>query len=80
MLHRRKYNLRGPDDINEENGTGCRRSPPVINEADRTKLYTFVFRNPETPLGLANKVQSDIMLFFFRLRYGKHGEDEEDGL
>lgn len=39
---------------------------PVINEADRSKLYTPMFMNQETPLGLANQVQFDIRLYFFR--------------
>lgn len=38
----------------------------VINEADRSKLYTPMFMNQETPLGLANQVQFDIRLYFFR--------------
>lgn len=39
---------------------------PVVNEADRSKLYTPMFMNQETPLGLANQVQFDIRLYFFR--------------
>lgn len=39
---------------------------PVINEGDRSKLYSPMFMNQETPLGLANQVQFDIRLFFFR--------------
>lgn len=39
---------------------------PDINAADQTRLYIFMFRNPETPSRLANKVQFDIRLYFFR--------------
>lgn len=39
---------------------------PDINAADQTRLYMFMFRNPETPSRLANKVQFDIRLYFFR--------------
>lgn len=38
---------------------------PVTNEADRSKLYMSMFMNLETLLGLANKVQFDIRLYFF---------------
>lgn len=31
---------------------------PVINEADRSKLYTSMFMNQETPLGLAHGSQN----------------------
>jgi hypothetical protein len=39
---------------------------PVINETDRLRLYTSMNMNPETPLGLANKVLFDIRIYFFR--------------
>ncbi|VDI46488.1 Hypothetical predicted protein [Mytilus galloprovincialis] len=39
---------------------------PVINEVDRETLYTFMFLSPDTPTGLANKVQFDIRLYFCR--------------
>lgn len=38
---------------------------PVINEADRSKLYMSMFMNSEALIGIANKVQFDIRLYFF---------------
>lgn len=38
---------------------------PVFNEADRSKLYMSMFMNSEALLGIANKVQFDIRLYFF---------------
>lgn len=38
---------------------------PVINKADRSKLYMSMFMNSEGLLGIANKVQFDIRLYFF---------------
>ena len=39
---------------------------PVINEPDRRTLYTSICMCTDTPLGLANKVQYDIRMYFFR--------------
>lgn len=39
---------------------------PVINEPDRRTLYTSIFMCTDTPSGLANKVQYDIRMYFFR--------------
>lgn len=39
---------------------------PVIDEADREKLYSSIYLTPDTPIGLANKVQFDIRLYFCR--------------
>lgn len=38
---------------------------PVINKADRSKLYMSMFMNSEGLLGIANKVKFDIRLYFF---------------
>lgn len=38
---------------------------PVINEADRSKLYMSMFMNSKALIGIANKVQFDIRLYFF---------------
>jgi hypothetical protein len=39
---------------------------PVINEPDRRTLYTSIFMCTDTPSGLANIVQYDIRMYFFR--------------
>jgi hypothetical protein len=39
---------------------------PVINEPDRRTLYTSIFMCTNTPSGLADKVQYDIRMYFFR--------------
>lgn len=38
---------------------------PVINEANRSKLYMSMFMNSEALIGIANKVKFDIRLYFF---------------
>ena len=45
-------------------GLGDVEHYPSINEADRKKLYTSMFLSPNTPVGLQNKVQFDIRLYF----------------
>ncbi|XP_062605952.1 uncharacterized protein LOC134274725 [Saccostrea cucullata] len=47
-------------------GLGTITHHPVIDESDRTKLYTSIYLNPATPSGLFNKVHFDIRLYFFR--------------
>lgn len=47
-------------------GLGNVEHYPSINEADRKKLYTSMFLSPNTPVGLQNKVQFDIRLYFCR--------------
>ena len=47
-------------------GKGDVRHYPPITDEDMQKLYSSVYLNPDTPVGLANKVQFDIRLFFFR--------------
>ena len=45
-------------------GKGDTEHYPVITSDDLVKLYSSVFFNQNTPVGLANKVQFDIRLFF----------------
>ena len=47
-------------------GKGDVRHTPVITEDDRQKLYRSIYLCPNTPSGLANKVQFDIRLYFCR--------------
>ena len=47
-------------------GKGEIEHKKVISEADRDKLYSSMHMNPNTPYGLANKVQFDVRMFFFR--------------
>lgn len=39
---------------------------PAITEEDRQKLYTSLFFNTKTPVGLYNKVQFDVRFYFSR--------------
>lgn len=47
-------------------GKGEVHHHPPIPESDRKKLYSSMHFNPHTPCGLANKVQFDVRLYFFR--------------
>ncbi|XP_070202535.1 uncharacterized protein [Littorina saxatilis] len=47
-------------------GTGNIRHTPVVSENHRRELYTSLHLNPNTPVGLANKVQFDVRLYFCR--------------
>ena len=47
-------------------GKGNIRHTPVISENHRRELYTSLHLNPNTPVGLANKVQFDVRLYFCR--------------
>ena len=52
------------------NGKGATEHYPIISEDDRSKLYSSIHLQTNTPCGLLNKVQFDIRLYFFR-----HGFD-----
>ena len=47
-------------------GKGDTEHYPAITNDDLVKLYSSVLLNQNTPVGLANKVQFDIRLFFCR--------------
>ena len=47
-------------------GLGDIEHYPSIEETDRRKMYTSMYLNPKTPVGLQNKVQFDIRLYFCR--------------
>ena len=47
-------------------GLGDVEHYPAINEADRRKLYTFLYLSSKTPSVLQNKVQFDIRFYFCR--------------
>jgi hypothetical protein len=47
-------------------GLGATDHYPTISEEDRRKVYTSVHTSPQTPLGLFNKVQFDLRLYFCR--------------
>lgn len=50
----------------KENGKACVDNTPAIDTADLTKLYRSMHLRTDTPSGLANKVQMDVRLYFFR--------------
>jgi hypothetical protein len=50
----------------KEEGKANTENTPIIEQKDLQKLYNSMFMSPETPYGLANKVQFDIRYYFFR--------------
>jgi hypothetical protein len=50
----------------KEEGKANTENTPIIQQEDLQKLYNSMFISPETPYGLANKVQFDIRYYFFR--------------
>ena len=50
----------------KENGKGDVENTPPITKEDLLKLYKSPLLDPQTPIGLANKVQFDIRIYFFR--------------
>ncbi|KAK7108296.1 hypothetical protein V1264_016053 [Littorina saxatilis] len=50
----------------KEAGKGDIRHTKTICEADRIKMKNSLHLSPHTPVGLANKIQFDIRLYFFR--------------
>lgn len=60
-----KTNFRAQMAEMERMGLAAIEHHPVINEADRSKLYMSMFMNSEALIGIANKEQFDIRLYFF---------------
>ena len=50
----------------KKEGLGEVRNWPPIEKEDVVKLYRSLYLNPNTPSGLAKKVQFDIRVYFMR--------------
>ena len=65
-LSRGKYLFQSSKGSTQKSGKGDTEHYPAIKSDHLVKLYSSVLLNQNTPIGLANKIQFDLRLFFCR--------------